>query len=72
MLATDDEGVNRSEMTLEYRRAVIDQGMDYAKLKKMARNSLEYAFVDAPTKARLLQQLDRDFVTFEKKWTAVR
>jgi adenosine deaminase len=44
-LATDDEGVSRSEMTREYERAVLDQGLDYATLKKMARTSLEHAFL---------------------------
>jgi len=45
-LSTDDEGVSRSEMTLEYRKAVEEQGIDYPTLKAMARNSLEYAFVE--------------------------
>jgi len=44
-LATDDEGVSRSEMTREYERAVIDQGLDYATLKRMARTSLEHSFL---------------------------
>ncbi|HYJ80058.1 MAG TPA: hypothetical protein VEW03_10675 [Longimicrobiaceae bacterium] len=45
-LATDDEGVARSEMTMEYVRAVQEQELDYRTLKMMARNSLEYAFVE--------------------------
>jgi len=45
-LATDDEGVARSEMTRKYQRAVIDQGLGYVQLKRMARNSLEYAFLE--------------------------
>jgi hypothetical protein len=45
-LSTDDEGVARSEMSLEYRKAVLEQGVDYATLTAMARNSLEYAFVE--------------------------
>jgi len=44
-LATDDEGVSRSEMTREYERAIWDQGADYVTLKKMARTSLEHAFL---------------------------
>jgi adenosine deaminase len=44
-LATDDEGVSRSEMTREYERAVWDQGLDYITLKKLARNSLEHSFL---------------------------
>jgi adenosine deaminase len=44
-LSTDDEGVGRSEMSLEYLRAVEDQGLTYAQLKTMARTSLEHAFL---------------------------
>jgi len=44
-LATDDEGVSRSEISREYLRAVEDQKLDYAQLKAMARNSLEYSFI---------------------------
>ena len=45
-LATDDEGVARSDMTREYQRAVLDQGLGYAELKAMARASLEHAFLE--------------------------
>ena len=45
-LATDDEGVSRSEMTHEYVRAVQEQNISYRQLKTMARNSLQYAFVE--------------------------
>jgi hypothetical protein len=44
-LATDDEGVSRSEISREYLRAVEDQGLGYLQLKRMARHSLEYAFI---------------------------
>jgi adenosine deaminase len=45
-LVTDDEGVLRSDMALEYLKAVEEHGLGYAELKRMARNSLEHAFVD--------------------------
>jgi hypothetical protein len=45
-LATDDEGVSRSEMTREYVKAVEEQHLDYRQLKTMARSSLQYAFVE--------------------------
>lgn len=45
-LATDDEGVARSDMNQEYLKAVEEQGVDYPTLKRMARNSLEHAFVE--------------------------
>jgi hypothetical protein len=44
-LATDDEGVSRSDMTHEYLRAVDDFGLSYAELKRMARASLEHSFI---------------------------
>jgi hypothetical protein len=44
-LATDDEGVARSDMTHEYLRGVEDQGLSYSELKRMARTSLEHAFI---------------------------
>ena len=44
-LATDDEGVSRSDMTREYQRAVEEFGLSYADLKSMARTSLEHAFL---------------------------
>ena len=44
-LATDDEGVSRSEISREFLKAVEDQGLGYVQLKTMARNSLQYAFI---------------------------
>ncbi|HEX6649035.1 MAG TPA: hypothetical protein VF075_05835, partial [Pyrinomonadaceae bacterium] len=43
-LATDDEGVARSEISVEYLKGAEDQGLGYVQLKTMARNSLQYAF----------------------------
>lgn len=44
-LATDDEGVSRSDMTHEYLRAVEGYDLTYAQLKNMARASLEHSFL---------------------------
>jgi len=44
-LSTDDEGVSRSHLTEEYRRAVLSYGLSYADLKDIVRNSLEYSFL---------------------------
>ena len=44
-LATDDQGVSRSSMAGEYLRAVQDQKLNYRQLKRMARESLEHAFL---------------------------
>ena len=69
-LATDDLGVARSSHTREWVRAVEEQGVDYPTIKRMVRNSIEYAFVDPSTKARLKQRLDSDFRLFEKRQAA--
>jgi adenosine deaminase len=44
-LATDDEGVARSELSREFLKAAEEQGLGYPQLKTMARNSLQYAFI---------------------------
>ena len=44
-LATDDEGVARSEISREFLKAVEDHGLGYLQLKTMARTSLQFAFI---------------------------
>jgi adenosine deaminase len=43
-LITDDEGVSRIDLTNEFVRAERDYQLDYATIKTLVRNSLEYAF----------------------------
>ena len=44
-LATDDEGVGRSDITHEFLRGVLDQDLTYRDLKRMARTSMEHSFI---------------------------
>lgn len=44
-LSTDDEGVSRIDITNEYERAVLEQGLGYKDLKTMARTGLEHSFL---------------------------
>jgi adenosine deaminase len=44
-LATDDEGVSRSTMTAQYQQAVESYGLGYPDIKRLARQSVEYAFL---------------------------
>ena len=44
-LSTDDEGVSRIDLTHEYTRAAIDFHLGYLDLKRVARTSLEHAFL---------------------------
>lgn len=73
VIATDDEGVSRSEMTREYQRAVEGYGLTYAQLKDLVRNSLVYSFASPEDKTRLLSDLDQRFARFEalvaSRWT---
>jgi hypothetical protein len=42
---TDDEGVNRSNLTMEYARAVRGFRLSYRDVKELVRNGLEYSFL---------------------------
>ena len=66
-LVTDDAGVARSSMTLEFRKAVEEQAVDYRTLKRMVQNSIDFAFADQATKARLESELTAAFGAFERR-----
>jgi adenosine deaminase len=66
-LVTDDAGVARSTMTLEFRKAVEEHALDYRTLKRVVRNSLEYSFADEATKRRLRSGLEESFKVFERR-----
>lgn len=68
VIATDDEGVSRSDPTHEYLRVTQTYGLSYADLKKLVRNSIQYSFAKAELKAKLLGDLDERFREFEKSW----
>jgi adenosine deaminase len=44
-LATDDEGVSRSDLVQEFVRAIQTYGLKYSDLKRMVRDSAEHAFL---------------------------
>jgi hypothetical protein len=44
-LASDDEGVSRSDLTHDHLRAVESYNLSYADLKRLARQSLEHSFL---------------------------
>jgi adenosine deaminase len=70
-LSTDDEGVSRSEITLEYLRAVREHALGYEELRRMARAGLEHAFVPEAERERLLAELDRRLGAFEARWASM-
>ena len=70
VIATDDEGVSRTDLTHEYQRAVTTYDLDYATVKQLSQASLEHSFLAAPEKAALLDELRRRFAAFEAKEAA--
>ena len=69
-LVTDDEGVTRTTLTREFQRAVEEHNLDYWAVRRIARNSLEHAFVDQPEKERLLAEFDAALREFELRWSS--
>ncbi len=65
-LATDDQGVSRSDITAEYVRAVEIYGLRYPQLKQVARQSLEHSFLDAGERAQEQRRLEAAFAAFER------
>jgi hypothetical protein len=48
-VATDDQGVSRSDMTQEYLRAVETYKLSYRELKEMVRASVQHSFLPGPS-----------------------
>ena len=65
VISTDDAGVTRHTLTQEYVLFASRYKPDYAEMKKTSYNSVRYAFLSAPEKARLTRQLDTRFAAFE-------
>jgi adenosine deaminase len=45
VICTDDEGISRSNLTLEYAKAAVRFGLEYGELKWLVFNSIEYSFL---------------------------
>jgi adenosine deaminase len=46
VLATDDAGVSRGDLTQEYLRAMTEHGLRYTELRQISRDSLSYSFLE--------------------------
>jgi hypothetical protein len=66
VIATDDAGVSRSDLTNEYVRAAREHGLGYRTLKAIARNALIHSFLPPSDKRAELQRFDRASVEFER------
>jgi adenosine deaminase len=66
VLATDDAGVSRIDLSNEYYRAARDHRLGYERLKSLARNAITHAFLAEDEKRRELDRLDRSFAELER------
>jgi adenosine deaminase len=66
VLSTDDAGVSRIDLTHEYFRAARDYGLSYRTLKAIARNALDYSFLDDKRKGDELKRFDLSVADFER------
>lgn len=65
VIATDDEGVSRSNISAEYLLFVSRYKPSYRQLKEVVYNSLRYSFLSAEQKQLQIRQLDARFSVFE-------
>ena len=63
-LSTDDRGMWDSNLSDEFYVAVKEFNLSWEEIVKLGRNSLQYAFVDEPTKQRLLSNYDKRMTAF--------
>jgi adenosine deaminase CECR1 len=68
-LNTDDRGMWGSTMTDEYYVAVKNFNLSWDEVVQLGRNSLEYSFVQADQKQRLLDAYNQAIKEFEQKYS---
>ena len=64
-LSTDDEGVSRSNLTMEYVKAVQRYDLGYDDIKMISRDCLAHSFLPEEVKVERLAMLDAAFARFE-------
>jgi adenosine deaminase CECR1 len=69
-LSTDDRGMWDSDMTDEYFVAVHEFNLSWEELVSLGRHSLEFSFLDAPTKQRLLTEYAKRTETYAQQFQA--
>jgi adenosine deaminase len=67
-LATDDEGVSRTDLTEQYLLAFREYKLHYADLVRLSENSLAYGFLAPADKRAAQASLDADFARFERRF----
>jgi len=67
-LSTDDRGMWDSNMSDEFFVAVKEFNLSWEEIVKLGRNSLQYSFLDEPTKQRLLANYDKRIAAFAQQF----
>jgi adenosine deaminase len=67
VLSADDEGLIRIDLTHEYVRAALEQGLTYPELKAISRTGIEFGFLPPAEKAAAEASLDTAFDAFERR-----
>lgn len=67
-LATDDPGIERTDLSEQYMKARRWFHLSYADLKKISYNGITYSFATPELKAVLKARLDRAFSSFEARY----
>lgn len=67
-LSTDDRGMWDSNMSDEFFVAVKEFNLSWEEIVKLGRNSLQYSFLDGPTKQRLLAGYNQRIAAFAQRF----
>lgn len=67
-LATDDPGIERTDLSAQYMKARRWFHTSYSELKRISYAGIAHAFVTSDQKATLTARLDRAFAAFEKRY----
>ncbi len=70
VIATDDSGVSRNNLTNEYMLLATRYHPSYERIKSYVYNSIQYSFLNEEEKRSLKKDLDERFITFESKMAA--
>ena len=65
VIATDDAGVSRNNLSEEYVLFASRYQPDYAEVKRLSYNSVKYSFLSADDKKQMLKALELKFAMFE-------
>jgi adenosine deaminase len=71
-LATDDEGISRTNLTEQYAKAAMGFGLGYVELKELAYNAIDISLIDESAKSEERTKLDTAFADFERKMSETR